>query len=182
MLRRSVLIALLVGASLAQPAAQSPRRSASASIDRSRQFVPAELLVGFWPARGADIDDVYSRHGLQERERLDSRNGRSLRRVRFALRPGEDLTEQTQAVIDRLSRDPLVRFVEPNYILHTSLTPNDPRFNELYGLHNTGLPSGRADADVDAPEAWERTTGNPEVIVFVIDTGVDYSHPDLIDN
>ena len=179
--RRLPLIALVIGASLAQPTAQAPRQSAP--FDRSRQFVPAELLVGFRPAPGIEIASVYALHGLQERERLDSRNGgRPLRRVRFALTPGASLAEQTQEVIDRLNRHPLVRFAEPNYILHSSEIPNDPRFSELYGLHNVGTPSGRPDADVDAPEAWDHTTGDSQVIVFVIDTGLDYSHPDLTGN
>ena len=179
--RRLPLIALVIGASLAQPTAQAPRQSAP--FDRSRQFVPAELLVGFRPAPSIEIASVYALHGLEERERLDSRNGgRPLRRVRFALTPGATLAEQTQEVIDRLTRHPLVRFAEPNYILHSSEIPNDPRFSELYGLHNVGTPSGRPDADVDAPEAWDHTTGDSQVIVFVIDTGLDYSHPDLTGN
>ena len=71
--RRLPLIALVIGASLAQPTAQAPRQSAP--FDRSRQFVPAELLVGFRPAPGIEIASVYALHGLEERERLDSRNG-----------------------------------------------------------------------------------------------------------
>jgi subtilisin family serine protease len=61
--------------------------------------------------------------------------------------------------------------------------PNDPDFPELWGLHNTGQTvngvNGTADADIDMPAAWEITRGDPQVIVAVIDTGCDQSHPDL---
>ena len=69
-------------------------------------------------------------------------------------------------------------YVEPNYILTTTAIPNDPSFDSQWGLHNTGQSIGIVDADTDAPEAWDITTGNNTVIA-VIDTGVDYNHPDL---
>lgn len=86
------------------------------------------------------------------------------------------------ATLRALRQDPNVRIAEPDYPLHTSALPNDPRFPQLWGLHNTGLADGTPDADIDAPEAWEVTTGSPHVVVAVIDTGVDYNHPDLRDN
>jgi subtilisin family serine protease len=62
--------------------------------------------------------------------------------------------------------------------------PNDPRFasGDLWGLHNTGQSGGKADADIDAPEAWDISTGSSSVVVAVIDTGVQIDHPDLRDN
>ncbi|MBM3887636.1 MAG: peptidase S8, partial [Verrucomicrobia bacterium] len=60
--------------------------------------------------------------------------------------------------------------------------PNDTRFAQEWGLHNTGQTGGTADADIDAPEAWNIVTGSPSVVVAVIDTGVDYNHPDLTAN
>ncbi|GAA5146085.1 hypothetical protein GCM10023213_38620 [Prosthecobacter algae] len=60
--------------------------------------------------------------------------------------------------------------------------PNDASFPQLWGLHNTGQTQGVADADIDAPEAWQHTTGSRAVKVAIIDTGVDYHHADLAAN
>ena len=70
-------------------------------------------------------------------------------------------------------------YVEPVFRIQVSATPNDPRFDELWGLHNEGQSDGTVDADIDAPEAWDATVGSGNTIVAVIDTGVDYTHPDL---
>lgn len=70
----------------------------------------------------------------------------------------------------------------PNLAYSASLLPNDPQFSQLTGLHNTGQTGGTTDADIDAPEAWNLTTGDASVIVAVLDTGVKYTHPDLAAN
>jgi subtilisin family serine protease len=78
--------------------------------------------------------------------------------------------------------DPAVEYIEPNYFAYiNTTTPNDPEYNRLWGLNNTGQTGGTADADIDAPEAWDIETGN-NIVVGVIDSGVDYNHPDLNDN
>ena len=60
--------------------------------------------------------------------------------------------------------------------------PNDPYFSLQWHLHNTGQSGGTPGADIRAPEAWEITTGDPNVMIAVLDCGVDLDHPDLINN
>jgi subtilisin family serine protease len=77
---------------------------------------------------------------------------------------------------------PGVIAVGPDEIIQIQRTPNDPSFGSLWGLNNTGQSGGTADADIDAAEAWDISTGTRATIVAVIDTGVDYNHPDLAAN
>lgn len=84
--------------------------------------------------------------------------------------------------IEKLANHPAVAYVEPDYQVKALGIPDDSRFDELWGMHNTGQTGGTADADIDAPEAWDITVGSRDVIVGVIDTGVDYTHPDLAAN
>ncbi len=91
-----------------------------------------------------------------------------------------------EQALDLYQMNPDVDYAEPNHRYHTTIAPNDTYFNWLWGLHNTGQDvngtSGTSDADIDAPEAWDITTGSSQVIVAVVDSGVDYNHPDLASN
>ncbi|MEN6335688.1 MAG: S8 family serine peptidase, partial [Phycisphaerales bacterium] len=82
----------------------------------------------------------------------------------------------------KFAASPLVRYAEPNYKYKLSRTPNDPSFKDQWNLNNTGQAGGLIDADIDAPEAWDVTTGNKDLIVAVLDTGIDAGHPDLKNN
>ncbi|MBN1481851.1 hypothetical protein EH223_05870 [candidate division KSB1 bacterium] len=75
-----------------------------------------------------------------------------------------------------------VVYAEPNYIYTTALTPNDPKFSQLWGMDNTGQTGGLAGADISALDAWEKTTGSHAVLVGVIDSGIDFTHEDLAAN
>ena len=75
-----------------------------------------------------------------------------------------------------------IAYAEPDYLWQIQAIPNDPRFTDLWGMNNTGQTGGTVDADIDAPEAWNLATGSSNVIVAVIDSGVDYTHPDLAAN
>lgn len=110
------------------------------------------------------------------------------------------------SVLAALNNNPAIEYAEPNYIYSvnpikergvvakkllkspftdfTAATPDDPSFGKLWGLRNTGSnePNGSAGvegADVNALKAWDITKGSRSVRIAVIDTGVDYNHPDL---
>src|SRR5204863_8656905 len=70
-----------------------------------------------------------------------------------------------------------VQYAEPDYIVHADLTPNDPRFTEMWGLNNTGQSGGTRGADIGAPAAWDVSVGSGNTVVAMIDTGIDYTHP-----
>ncbi len=60
--------------------------------------------------------------------------------------------------------------------------PNDPQFADQWALNNTGADGGKERADIDALKAWLTTKGSSDVVVAVLDTGVDYTHVDLREN
>jgi subtilisin family serine protease len=132
------------------------------------------LLVKYKPTiRAADVESSLAKikaKKIKQIEKLDV----------FRIQLPKEL--KVGDALSTLTVDPNIEFVEPNYIYQLDVIPNDPRFSELWGLHNTGQTGGTADADIDAPEAWDLEQGDPDVIVAVTDTGVDYNHEDLRDN
>ena len=79
--------------------------------------------------------------------------------------------EDTQQFINRLSKEDLVKYAEPNKLVHVLYTPDDPHYSEQWGLKHINVDS-----------AWDIEKGNKNVTIAVIDTGIDYTHEDLIDN
>ena len=75
---------------------------------------------------------------------------------------------------------PAERFSYENPV--NPLMPNDPMFNEQWALNNAGQSGGKEKADIRALLAWAKTQGSSEVVVAVLDSGVDYTHPDLVGN
>jgi subtilisin family serine protease len=167
---------LAAGASPRGLAAQSPDagRSPDLAVDTApAEYVPGEVLVAFSPGARGHADAARAALGAAEVKEFAQIGVRH-----WKLPPGLDVERAVQV----LSRNPNVLFAEPNYVGTVDTAPNDPLRGDLYGLHNLGQTGGTADADVDALEAWETTTGSPEVVVAVIDTGTDLTHPDLAAN
>ncbi|MCL0068911.1 S8 family serine peptidase [Thermodesulfovibrionales bacterium] len=152
-------------------------------------YVPGEILVKWkdW-ADEFSIQQMHLRKGAKVVNTFYAthRKERTIQQVR--LKEGQTVKE----ALRQYRRNPLVAHAQPNYLYRMQTIPqkfpNDPRFitEELWGLHNTGQAvggvSGIYDADIDAPEAWGITTGLSDVIIAVIDTGVNYNHPELDGN
>jgi thermitase len=94
------------------------------------------------------------------------------------------VTGSVRNAVRRLNRSSAVLYAEPNYVVHTLATPDDPLYAQQDDLNNTGQRGGRADADIDAPEGWGLgglgafpSTGGAKV--GIVDTGVQLDHEDL---
>lgn len=89
---------------------------------------------------------------------------------------------EVEEAAQRYESSPDVEYAEPDFLISPAAAPDDPDYPKLYGLNNTGQTEGTDGADIDAPAAWEITQGNPDILVAVIDTGVDINHSDLKGN
>ncbi|MFZ5907795.1 MAG: S8 family peptidase [Nitrospirota bacterium] len=138
-------------------------------------YVPGELLVKTSPAAG-----VYAINSV-----LQKIGGRILHAYGiveglYCVRVNDDAS--LSDTISVLESDPTVEYAEPNYMRSAFLIPDDPGIPYLWGLLNTGQTGGAFDADIDAGEAWDITTGHQDTVIAVIDTGVDMEHDDLSAN
>ncbi|HKP18115.1 MAG TPA: S8 family peptidase [Gaiellaceae bacterium] len=163
------IAAALVGVSAASgPAASAPR------LDEG-WTVPGELLVRFRGGasrqRIAAVNDGVGADVLQSFQIVPN-----LKLVRFAD------AGRTAAALAAYQADPDVLYAQPNFVYRISKTPDDPFYPQMWNLKNTGQTGGTKDADIDAPEAWNTTTGSSSVAVIDIDTGIDYNHQDLAAN
>ncbi len=134
-------------------------------------YVPDEVLVRFKSATGGRAAQVHALRRATVLRRFEAVS--DLYRVRVP--SGTSVEDAVRAY----RADPSVLYAEPNYRVDAVALPNDPRFGETWGLHNIGQEGGVPDADIDAPEAWELTTGSSDVVVAVIDGGIDYETADL---
>lgn len=95
--------------------------------------------------------------------------------------------QTNDSAVKSLNENPMVEIAEPNYIYKINKAPTDPMYSQTWGLGNIGQADpknqvGVAGIDINAEKAWEIQTGTREKIIAVIDTGIDYTHPDLVDN
>lgn len=188
-------VKLLVAATLAVLAHTAPQ----AQLPPSAASRAGEILVKFRPGVNASAKaDTHRQAGGTQVAEI-ARTGVQ----RVAVPAGAEA-----AAIARYARNPNVLYAEPNYLRRipkitshpdgSAAVPADYYFDEEWGLHNTGqlfycleiFPGeepwcfyiGTPDADIDAPEAWAISKGNTAVKVAVIDSGLDYTHPDLAAN
>ena len=105
---------------------------------------------------------------------------------RWGLRRLRSRSFDVETLLAFLRAQPGIVFAEPNYVLSATAAPDDPEFPSLWGLLNIGQAiagvAGTPGADIAASDAWEISTGAPAVAVGVLDSGIDYSHPDLAPN
>ena len=160
--------------SMAVPLAQVP------------DYVEGEVLVSLKPASNlASLKQTSGRHSLEMAKHFQWLS-QERQRQHGLLR---SRTKTTAALIAELKADPEVETVEPNYLRwpNDMRVPNDPSFAQMWGLRNTGQTvngtTGTAQADISFLAAWgmaRASTG--EVVIALVDTGLDYTHPDLASN
>jgi subtilisin family serine protease len=123
--------------------------------------VANEVLIKFRDASLQDIEVAKMRGGIVHAKKI---GGIGV----YRFRSGD---KGVATLIELFAGDPGVEYVEPNYILHADGTPADPLYSQLWGMEM-----------IDAPSAWDVWTDSTAVTVGVVDTGVDYTHPDLAAN
>lgn len=152
-----------------------------------------ELLVRFKPgvelskikriaaAMNDRVDDNYEAvNGLVAIDDLDYADISEVLRQYQSM---SEVVEYAEANYEIRLDDPVNRNSRPVNVPSTVAgAPNDPLFADQWALNNTGQNGGKANAHIDALKAWAKTQGSAEVVVAVLDTGVDYSHKDLVEN
>ena len=89
----------------------------------------------------------------------------------FVLTLEESGKESVKSALKILNNNPAIEFAEPDYYQECTATPNDLYYSSQYALEK-----------IDAETAWDHTKGSKNVVVGIIDTGIDGTHPDLFDN
>ena len=179
---RYVWLALLVvavalpGAAVAQdgPAASGDRSSFGSQLKNLRETVPGQIIVRYDEGAGqAEQATVRREEDVVKKADLDLINADMVK-----------VEEGTvAAAVEDLEANPDVEYAVPDRIVYPTQASAEERFSELWGLENTGQPilgrPGTQDVDVDAPAAAAAGADGDNVVVAVIDDGVDFGHPDL---
>lgn len=170
---RIVLCTCLLAAAGAAPASAQAPLPPDAGGGPGRQ-----LLVRFDPGTGPD-----ARRAVRAEAAVEHRATLPVPGLEVVdVEPGTT----AQAAIAELEDAPEVAYAEPDAERSAALVPDDPLFEQQWGLRNTGQlvgdVAGVPGADVDAPAAWDETTGSSAVTVAVVDGGMDAAHPDLAPN
>jgi subtilisin family serine protease len=163
-MKRLVTLMVCVAALVALTVTQLGSFSAAAGSNPEGEYVPDGLLVRFQPGAAA-AEHAQARGGLNAELKHSYTLVPGLEY--WKLPPGLGVPQAMQA----LSRNPNILYSEPDYIVTADVIPNDPGYTYLYGM-----------GKINAPAAWDITTGNANFVVGIIDTGIDYNHPDLAAN
>jgi RHS repeat-associated protein len=177
----SYLLVLSLSPSFLAPkaAAEAAGGAAKAPVRQTNQNAArreGELLIRF-------------QEGISEDEKERLVNGRGSRRAKklrgnsrveqLSVEPGQNPDDVAAA----LRQSPGVEFVEPNFLIgRAQVMPDDARFGEQWALKNNGQTGGQTGADIGVAGAWQTATGTTSITIAVIDSGVDFSHPDLQNN
>lgn len=137
-------------------------------------FMPDTVVLSFKPeVPQVTRNAILSQHNLQVKRQFQTINA-----MVVTTEAGADVLEK----VDALWQLPEIRYAEPDYIGSYEAVPNDPLFPNQWHYDNTGQTGGTVDADIDLPEAWDIVTGSDQVVLASIDSGMDLTHPDIIDN
>ncbi len=152
-------------------------------------FLPVTILLFFFVINvygfsgSADLiitlkdryQNDWSFEGIREDYLLSSKYDKLIHGIMPVRLPG---TMSMEVAVDLLRSDNRIAHVESDYIVHTTELPNDPFFHLQWSLHNPG----NTRADIKAVEAWRLHRGNRKIIIAILDTGINYKHPDLVHN
>ena len=163
---------------------KKPLTSDEIVLSETRSFGSPEVLVKFKSGVSTEaIDALTARLHDRVEDRLENAEG---------WEAIDDLDNADAAsIVAQYSQLPEVEYAEPNYEINLEETnagplvpvlPHDPQFNDQWALANSGQKGGKQGADISATLAWSITTGTDKLVVAVLDTGVDYTHEDLVEN
>lgn len=147
------------------------------SYDFAKEFLPKQAIVKFSSeASQSQVSDTLRTLSANPLIQFKSTNALLIDI------PDAPTRADVLAIITALNEVKSVEYAVPNGILKLTSVPNDPYYPDLDNLRNVGQADGTSGADIRAEEAWKITTGSKDVLVGVIDTGIDYLHPDLAEN
>lgn len=148
---------------------------AQGPLPQNAVFVPNELVVRFNDGRAPEgLPALLAQIGAVAARGFDSVDG-----LYVITLPPMMSVNSAGRLAERVDG---VAYAEPNFLLKTQIVPNDVQFSTLWALHNTGQGGGTPGADIGAREAWDLTRGSSDVVVAIIDSGIDETHPDLAAN